>query len=109
MEDGPSGAHPGQHLLRRLSLGLSAILDEAKPGDAILMCSFGSGAGSDGFIFTATKNLPKVQGKAKKTRDYLDTNPFYLDYGTYVKFGRKIRKNVGGLRPCATSPSSESA
>ena len=75
-------------------LGLSAILDEAKPGDAILMCSFGSGAGSDGFIFTATKELPKVQGKAKKTRDYLDTHPFYLDYGTYVKFRRKIRKNV---------------
>ena len=75
-------------------LGLSAILDEAKPGDAILMCSFGSGAGSDGFIFTATKNLPKVQGRAKKTRDYLDINPFYLDYGTYVKFRRKIRKNV---------------
>ena len=75
-------------------LGLSAILDEAKPGDSILMCSFGSGAGSDAFIFTCTDELPKVQGKAKKTRDYLDTNPFYLEYGAYVKFRRKIRKNV---------------
>ncbi len=75
-------------------LGLSAILDEAKPGDRILMCSFGSGAGSDAFIFHCTKNLPKVQGKAKKTRDYLDRNPVYVDYGTYVKFRRKIRKNV---------------
>ncbi|MGC8764040.1 MAG: hydroxymethylglutaryl-CoA synthase [Acidobacteriota bacterium] len=75
-------------------LGLSAILDEAKPGDRILMCSFGSGAGSDAFVFQCTKNLPKVQGRARKTRDYLDRNPFYLDYGTYVKFRRKIRKNV---------------
>lgn len=75
-------------------LGLSAILDEAKPGDKILFCSFGSGAGSDAFIFTATDNLPAVQGKAKKTRDYLDTNPVYLDYGSYIKFRRKIRKNV---------------
>ena len=58
------------------------------------MCSFGSGAGSDAFIYTCTRNLPAVQGKAKKTRDYLDTNPFYLDYGSYVKFRRKIRKNV---------------
>jgi hydroxymethylglutaryl-CoA synthase len=75
-------------------LGLAAILDEAKPGDRILMCSFGSGAGSDAFVYTCTRNLPAVQGKAKRTRDYLDTNPFYLDYGSYVKFRRKIRKNV---------------
>ncbi len=75
-------------------LGLSAILDEAKPGDRILFCSFGSGAGSDAFIFTCTDKLPAIQDKAKHTRHYLDTNPFYLDYGTYTKFRRKIRKNV---------------
>ena len=46
------------------------------------------------FIFTATDLLPAVQDKARKTRDYLDTNPVYLDYGTYTKFRRKIRKNV---------------
>ncbi len=75
-------------------LGLSAILDEAKPGDRILFCSFGSGAGSDAFIFTCTDKLPGIQDKAKHTRHYLDTHPFYLDYGTYTKFRRKIRKNV---------------
>ena len=75
-------------------LGLSAILDEAKPGDRILMCSFGSGAGSDGFVFTCTDHLPKVQKKARPTRYYLDTNPTYLEYGAYTKFRRKIRKNV---------------
>lgn len=75
-------------------LGLTAILDEAKPGDRILMCSFGSGAGSDAFIFTCTDRLPPVQGKAKKTRDYLDINPIYLEYGAYAKFRRKILRNV---------------
>jgi hydroxymethylglutaryl-CoA synthase len=75
-------------------LGLAAILDEAKPGDRILMCSFGSGAGSDGFVFTCTDHLPKVQKKARPTRYYLDTNPTYLEYGAYTKFRRKIRKNV---------------
>jgi hydroxymethylglutaryl-CoA synthase len=75
-------------------LGLTAILDEAKPGDRVLMCSFGSGTGSDAFIFTCTDALPSVQGKAKKTRDYLDTNPAYLEYGAYAKFRRKILKNV---------------
>ena len=75
-------------------LGLTAILDEAKAGDRILMCSFGSGAGSDAFVYTATDKLGAVQGKAKKTRDYLDKNPVYLEYGAYTKFRRKIRKNV---------------
>ena len=74
-------------------LGLSAVLDVAKPGDKILMVSYGSGSGSDGFIFTCTDRLPEVQNKAKKTRDYLDKNQRYLDYGTYAKFRKKILKN----------------
>lgn len=74
--------------------GLSAILDVAKPKEKILMCSFGSGAGSDAFIFTTTDLIVEAQKRAKPTRYYLDTNPVYIDYGTYVKFRKKIRKNV---------------
>lgn len=74
-------------------LGLSAILDVAKPGNKILMVSYGSGAGSDGFIFNCTDKLAEVQDKAKHTRDYLDKNQRYLDYGTYAKFRGKILKN----------------
>ncbi|MBU1920590.1 hydroxymethylglutaryl-CoA synthase [bacterium] len=72
-------------------MGLSAILDEAKPGDKIMMVSYGSGAGSDGFVFTVTEH---IKGKAKlapRTRPQLDENKTYLNYGQYVKYRGKIR------------------
>jgi hydroxymethylglutaryl-CoA synthase len=72
-------------------MGLTAILDVAKPGDLILLTSFGSGAGSDSFIFRATARLPEVQGLAPKTRPQLDQNKIYLDYGSYAKLRGKIR------------------
>jgi len=72
-------------------MGLTAILDIAKPGDLILLTSFGSGAGSDSFIFRATGRLPEVQGLAPKTRPQLDERKIYLDYGTYAKLRGKIR------------------
>lgn len=45
-------------------LSLCAVLDRADPGDRILMVSFGSGAGSDGFILTATEALPSFRARA---------------------------------------------
>ena len=73
-------------------MGLTAILDVAKPGDMIFMASYGSGAGSDGFIFKVTDKLPGVQNKAVHTRAMLDSKrKKYLDYGTYTKFRGKIK------------------
>jgi hydroxymethylglutaryl-CoA synthase len=73
-------------------IGLTAVLDVAKPGDYIFMVSYGSGSGSDGFIFKVTDNLPKVQNIAPHTRAQLENNQVYLDYGTYVKYRGKILK-----------------
>ncbi len=73
--------------------GLAAILDVAKPNDMIFMVSFGSGAGSDGFIYRVTDELPKIQNRATKLRDMLDNNKIYLNYGEYAKFRRKIKLN----------------
>jgi len=73
--------------------GLAAILDVAKPGDLIFMVSFGSGAGSDGFIYRVTDEITKVQDRAPKTRDYLDRGKMYLNYGEYAKFRHKIKLN----------------
>lgn len=75
-------------------VGLTAILDIAEPGDNIFMVSYGSGAGSDGFIFKVTERIKEVQDMAPKTRPQLDENKIYVDYGTYAKFRKKILKNV---------------
>jgi hydroxymethylglutaryl-CoA synthase len=74
-------------------IGLTSTLDIAKPGDLILMVSYGSGAGSDAFVWKVTDRIDKVRDKAVRTRKLLDENLTYVDYGTYAKYRRKIRKN----------------
>ena len=70
--------------------GLVGILDVAKPGDLILMVSFGSGAGSDGFIFKVTERIEEVRNKAPTFKELINSNKIYLDYGLYAKFRGKI-------------------
>jgi hydroxymethylglutaryl-CoA synthase len=71
-------------------LGLSAILDIAKPGDKILATSFGSGAGSDSFSIKVTDRINKTRGKAPTVKEYLD-NKKYIDYATYLKYRGKLK------------------
>ncbi|NYZ74359.1 hydroxymethylglutaryl-CoA synthase [Candidatus Micrarchaeota archaeon] len=71
-------------------LGLTAVLDEAKPGARILMTSFGSGAGSDSFAITVTDRIEAIRDKAPSTKDYM-TKKKYIDYATYIKFRKKLR------------------
>ncbi len=73
--------------------GLAAILDEAAPGDKIFMVSFGSGAGSDGFVFRVTPEITAVQSRGAKVREMLDHEKHYLTYGEYAKLRKKIRMN----------------
>jgi hydroxymethylglutaryl-CoA synthase len=73
-------------------LGLTAILDVAKPGDKVLIVSYGSGAGSDAFIFEVTERMDKARDLAPKTRELLDNNKCYLEYGEYAKYRQKIKK-----------------
>lgn len=71
-------------------LGLTAVLDEAKAGQKILLTSFGSGAGSDSFAFTVTDLIDGRQDKATKTREYISRKR-YIEYSTYLKYRRKIK------------------
>ncbi len=73
--------------------GLTAVLDVARPGDLIFMVSFGSGAGSDGFIYRVTDEIKNVQDRAPRVRQMLDEKKIYLNYGEYAKFRRKIKLN----------------
>ncbi len=70
-------------------LGLSAILDVARPGDRILLVSFGSGAGSDAISLVVTDLVTERQGRAPATRDYIARRK-EIDYGTYVRFRKKL-------------------
>lgn len=72
-------------------LGLTATFDISKPGDKILIVSYGSGAGSDAFIFEVTERIDEVRDLAPKTRDILDNNKKYIEYGVYAKFRQKIK------------------
>jgi hydroxymethylglutaryl-CoA synthase len=74
-------------------LGLTSTLDIAKPGQKILMISYGSGAGSDAFVWNVTDRIDEVRDMAVHTTTLLDKNQFYVDYGTYAKYRHKILKN----------------
>lgn len=71
-------------------LGLSAVLDEAKPGSKILVTSYGSGAGSDSFAIRVTDKIEEVRSLAPTTKEYI-TKKKYIDYATYIKFRKKIK------------------
>ncbi len=70
-------------------IGLSAILDVAKPGDLILMTSFGSGAGSDSFQFRVTDNIETRQKLAPTTQQYIKRRT-EIDYSTYTRLRGKL-------------------
>jgi hydroxymethylglutaryl-CoA synthase len=70
-------------------IGLTAILDIAKPGDRILMVSYGSGAGSDAFDIRVTDAIEDRREKAMKTSDYIARRT-QIDYATYVRYRGKL-------------------
>ena len=70
--------------------GLKAILDIAKPGDRILMVSYGSGAGSDSFDLIVTDRIAQSRNRAPTTRDYIDRRTV-IDYATYSRYRGKLK------------------
>ncbi len=74
-------------------VGLASVLDVAKPGAKILVTSYGSGAGSDSFILTTTKNIEKKRAKVPLLEAIKEKE--YVDYAQYVIHRKKI-KGIGG-------------
>jgi hydroxymethylglutaryl-CoA synthase len=70
-------------------IGLTAILDIAKPGERIFMVSFGSGAGSDAFSLTVTDKIVERQNLALHTQDYIRRRT-EIDYATYARYRGKL-------------------
>lgn len=70
-------------------LGLCAVLDIAKPGQRILLTSFGSGAGADSFSLLVTDKIKERQDKARNTEHYINRKE-YVDYALYAKMRGKL-------------------
>ena len=73
-------------------IGMTAVLDIAKPGDRILLCSFGSGAGSDAFSFLVTDAIEGRRAKAPKTAWYVARREL-IDYAVYARYRGKLVMN----------------
>ncbi|MCB0006206.1 MAG: hydroxymethylglutaryl-CoA synthase [Anaerolineales bacterium] len=71
-------------------IGLTGILDVAKPGDKILMVSYGSGAGSDAFSLVVTDKIAEVQTLAPTTEAYIARRK-EIDYATYTRYRDKLK------------------
>ncbi|GAP63360.1 hydroxymethylglutaryl-CoA synthase [Ardenticatena maritima] len=71
-------------------LGFTAALDEAKPGDRLLIVSFGSGAGSDAMSFIVTERIEEVRDRAPRTRTYIERRQ-PVDYATYMRWRKKVK------------------
>jgi hydroxymethylglutaryl-CoA synthase len=71
-------------------LGLASVLDVAKPGAKIFYCSYGSGAGSDAFVFTVTNRILERRDPATVER-YLARAEYLRGYGHYLRLTGAIR------------------
>lgn len=65
-------------------VGLASVLDIAKPKQKIFFVSYGSGAGSDGFIFETTKTILQKQKKTIPVLKQME-NGIYISYPTYLR------------------------
>lgn len=74
-------------------LALGAILDVAKPKSKIFMVSYGSGAGSDAFVWETTEALARYQKlrvKSKQTVEDQISKKTYIDYVQFLKQTHKL-------------------
>jgi len=71
-------------------VGLTAVLDEAQPGDRIMVVSFGSGAGSDAFSLEVTEKIEDRRRLAATTQQYIERR-IVIDYATYLRYRGKIK------------------
>lgn len=71
-------------------VSLAHVLDISKPGNRILLTSFGSGAGSDAFSIEVNDGIEEVKTLAPTTMSYVNRK-IYLNYGKYVKHKGKLK------------------
>ncbi len=85
MRDGLLTPYIGNTYSASSLLGLAAVLERAKPGEKILLTSFGSGAGSDSFAIEVTDAIEAKRGRSVSVAKILDEHKLYVDYAVYLK------------------------
>jgi hydroxymethylglutaryl-CoA synthase len=70
-------------------IGLASILDIARPKQKIFFVSYGSGAGSDGFVFETTEKLKSMQKKTIPVQKQIE-DKLYISYPEYLKHTHAI-------------------
>ncbi len=69
--------------------GFSAVLDLVKPGERVLVVSFGSGAGSDATAWEITPAIEARRDLAPRLADYI-ARRVEIDYALYARYRHKI-------------------
>ena len=85
--------HIGNPYSASSMMGLSAVLDVVKPNKKICMISYGSGAGSDAFVWKTTDALVTIQKKRTVQKGLVSQqieNKSYVDYLGYLKQTHKV-------------------
>lgn len=73
-------------------LGLAAVLDVAKPKQKIFMVSYGSGAGSDAFLWETTNNISVLQKKRQEKHETVTEQIQRKTVISYVEYLKKTHK-----------------
>lgn len=66
-------------------VGLAAVLDKAMPNQKIFVCSYGSGSGSDAFVFETTNLITEYQETSIQTVASQIKNKKLISYPQFVK------------------------
>jgi hydroxymethylglutaryl-CoA synthase len=74
---------------------LIASLEEARPGDRLVVAGYGNG--SDALLFQVTEEIERVQGRARGMRVYLESKEELSSYEKYLAF-RNLITPEGGIR-----------
>ena len=68
-------------------MGLMKVLDEAKPGDRVLVASYGARAGSDAISIKVNEQIVKRRGVISSVKEYL-ADKKHIDCVHYLKLKR---------------------
>lgn len=74
---------------------LVAALEDAKPGDRILVATYGDGA--DAYLFTVTENITKIQGRPRGIKKHLESKMMLPNYGKYVEIRQLMEWEKGAI------------